>query len=263
MNLFFAGRPAALFFCAVTLWGHASAQATAAAPKAEKELASVAHFEVFKDETVGLWGVKNTNGSVVIAPKYKSAEAFTGTLAFIENQDGSVGLIDYRGRVVTPNVERAIWNSEPVLTLANMSEGLLAALDVESGKVGFVGLTGRWIIAPRFADAFEFREGMAAVRKRVNGKVGFIDKKGKLVIPYKFGTNFRKPPYFSEGLAAVGLNDNWPRTNLDPSGKLGYINKAGRWVISPIYSSGENFVNGKARVSIGEVESVITRNLKK
>ena len=146
-------------------------------------------------------------------------------------------------------------------TVVGGASGLvLLALRVQaSGKVGFVDAEGRWVIRPRFADAFEFHEGLAAFRLRENGPVGFIDTRGRVVITAKFGTHFRSPPVFAEGLAAVGLNDLWPRTNLDPPGKLGYIDRRGRWVIAPKYANGESFVDGRAKVMLGEREVVITR----
>jgi hypothetical protein len=114
---------------------------TLAVGKKENDLKDAAtttsSLRVFKDEATGLLGYKNGDGMFAISPSYKNAEAFTGSLAFIENQDGSVGLIDQKGRIVTPNVERAIWVSEPTLTAAGVSEGLLAARDIESNRVGF------------------------------------------------------------------------------------------------------------------------------
>ena len=46
--------------------------------------------------------------------------------------------------------------------------------------------------------------GVGAFRLRENGPVGFIDTRGRVVIAAKFGTRFRSPPVFAEGLAAVG-----------------------------------------------------------
>lgn len=211
------------------------------------------------DSASGLGGYKLPDGTWTIAPRYKDATEFSGGLAFVELPDGSGGLIDAQGKMIVPNVQQAIWVNQPTMTEAKFSEGLIAARDTRSNKVGFVDATGRWVIKPRFADAHEFHEGLAAFRMTEHGKIGFIDKRGRVVIPAKFGSNFRAPPAFSEGLAAVGLNDNWPRTNLDPPGKLGYIDRTGRWVIAPKYAAGKPFVDGKAAVMIGEKEVLLER----
>jgi hypothetical protein len=136
------------------------------------------------------------------------------------------------------------------MTESKVSEGLLAAREFASGKVGFVDLKGEWAIRPRFADASEFHEGLAAFRLKPHGPVGFVNRAGRVVIAPRFGTNFRVPPVFSEGLAAVGLTDDWPRSNLDPPGKLGYIDTKGRWALPAIYETGTAFQQGHAQVTL-------------
>lgn len=222
-------------------------------------LASADLPQASKDTVSGLYGYKSRSGAWAINPIFQSADEFSAGLAFVENPGGNGGLINTQGEMVTPNVGPAIWVSEPTLTQARFSEGLLAVRDFESNKVGFVNAQGQWAVRPRFADAFEFHEGLAAFRLSDRGHVGFIDTRGRVVIPAKFGTNFRSPPYFSEQLAAVGLNDDWPRTNLDPPGKLGYIDRFGRWLIPPKYSSGSPFINGTTRVVLGNREIVIRK----
>lgn len=211
------------------------------------------------DKTTGLSGYQDASGAWAIAPQFRSAGDFDHGLALVERADGASLLIDEHGNTLREGVEAALWVSLPTMTEAKFSEGLLALRDQASGKVGFVDTRGRWAIRPRFVDAFEFHEGLAAVRLRKDGPVGFIDRRGRIVIAAKFGTRFRSPPRFSEGLAAVGLNDLWPRTNLDPPGKLGYIDRRGRWVIAPIYSNGEDFANGRAKVWQGERDFEIVR----
>ena len=235
----------------------AAASAPSAPPPAARDPRAGAKLAY--DSASGLSGYKRADGTWAIEPRYKNASEFSGGLAFVELPDGSGGLIDEKGAMVVPNVQQALWVSEPTMTEAGFSEGLIAARDMPSNKVGFVDAQGRWVIRPRFADAHEFHEGLAAFRMTERGKIGFIDKRGRIVIPARYGSNFRAPPVFSEGLAAVGLNDNWPRTNLDPPGKLGYIDAQGRWVIAPKYSAGKPFVDGKAVVMMGEKEFVLER----
>jgi hypothetical protein len=216
-----------------------------------------------KDAVSGLYGYKDRSGAWAIKPIFQTADPFSAGLAFVENPGGSGGLINTQGDMVTPNVGPAIWVSEPTMTQAKFSEGLLAVRDIASNKVGFVNAQGQWAIKPRFADAFEFHEGLSAFRMSERGRVGFIDARGRVIVPAKFGTNFRSPPYFSEQLAAVGLDDDWPRTNLDPPGKLGYIDRFGRWVIPPKYASGSPFSNGTARVTLESREIVIRKPAKR
>lgn len=244
-------------FASVISGAHAQAPQVGVAPVAAQ--AAAADARLAYDSASKLTGYKRADGTWLIEPRYKSASEFSGGLAFVELPDGSGGLIDEKGTMIVPNVQQALWVSEPAMTEARFSEGLIAARDMQSNKVGFADAHGRWVIKPRFADAHEFHEGLAAFRMTGRGKIGFIDKQGRIVIPARYGSNFRAPPVFSEGLAAVGLNDNWPRTNLDPPGKLGYIDRQGRWVIAPIYAAGRPFVDGKAVVMIGDKEVVLER----
>lgn len=203
-----------------------------------------------RDPASRLYGYRNAAGAWTITPTFESAGEFDKGLAFVENPGGSGGLVDLTGALVTPNVQPAVWISEPSMTESKVSEELLAARAFGSNKVGFVDLRGRWVIRPQFADAHEFHEGLAAFRTSALGKVGFIDRRGRVVIKPRFGTHFRVPPTFSEGLAAVGLNDLWPRSNLDPPGKLGYIDRHGRWALAPIYAAGTSFKEGRAQVTL-------------
>lgn len=194
-----------------------------------------------------------------LAGQFAVCEDFTGTLAAVETEAGGVGFIDRTGALALANATPADWSAAATMTRPGMTEGLLAVRDLETEKVGYVNSAGRWVIKPRFANGHEFHEGLAAVTQTENGPVGFIDKRGKLVVPFRFATNFFNPPSFSEGLAAVGKDEAWPRTNLDPPGHLGFIDKTGRWVIKPRFHSGQNFAHGLARVYVNDREIYIDR----
>ena len=85
-----------------------------------------------------------------------------------------------------------------------------------------------------------FSEGMMCAPKK--DKWGYYDKTGRLMFEY-FGAGV-----FSEGLAAVLVGD-WE------TGKLGYINKTGKEVISPKYDGAMNFSEGLAAIRVGDWET--------
>ena len=64
-------------------------------------------------------------------------------------------------------------------TYANFSEGLLPLADAETGKVGFIDDSGRWVIAPEWDSAKDFRNGLALVEK--DDKMIYIDHNGFVV----------------------------------------------------------------------------------
>ncbi|ECL3693363.1 WG repeat-containing protein, partial [Campylobacter coli] len=47
-------------------------------------------------------------------------------------------------------------------------------------KWGFIDKSGKFIVKPKFDEAWDFSEGLAAVG--LNGKWGFIDKNGEFAI---------------------------------------------------------------------------------
>ena len=64
-------------------------------------------------------------------------------------------------------------------TYANLSEGLLPLADAETGKVGFIDDSGRWVIAPEWDSAEDFRNSLALVEK--DDKMIYIDHNGFVV----------------------------------------------------------------------------------
>jgi len=89
-------------------------------------------------------------------------------------------------------------------------------------------------IQPQFDYAGNFYEGMALVLK--NDRFGYIDRSGKLVIPFRFKGGASD---FAEGLAVVQERIG---------GKLGYINKRGKYIIPPIFEEADTFAEGLALV---------------
>lgn len=77
----------------------------------------------------------------------------------------------------------------------------------------------------------------------VNQRVGYIDVTGKEVIPLRFKDVVHD---FSEGLCAAGDS---------ATGKIGYINTKGNWVVQPAYSRADIFRKGYARVWTDEQTS--------
>ena len=109
----------------------------------------------------------------------------------------------------------------------------------QNGKWGYIDRTGKIVIKPQFLSAEEFSEGLAAVTVRTKqGLVyGYIGLTGKFVI----SPRFENPGYFREGMAQMRVGD-----------RTGYINKAGKVVVKPIYGFDcGDFHEGLARVQIG------------
>lgn len=109
----------------------------------------------------------------------------------------------------------------------------------ESGKYGYVNVSGTIIIPCEFDRVEVFSEGLAWVMKRDeegNQKYGCINAEGEIVIPL---SEYDGVESFSEGVARVMKNDEKGR------GKYGYINTKGEVVVPLDYDdAGSHFSEG-------------------
>ena len=96
------------------------------------------------------------------------------------------------------------------------SEGLVAVATAKEDRWGFIDVTGRVVIPPRYQQVGNFCEGAAAVC--LHGKWGYVDHSGRSIVPPTYD-NARK---FSGGVASVAVGEKW-----------GCINRDGQWVIQP------------------------------
>jgi hypothetical protein len=138
----------------------------------------------------------------------------------------------------------------------DFSEGLAWRQDRETGKVGFIGTDGRWVIQPQFDCCLSvFRDGLALVMVRRPPadpsapdaeEWGYdhllIDRTGKPAAIRDTDEKGRKFYYgstFSDGLAVIYQN-----------GKCGYANREGKVVIAPQYGSAAPFSERLALVQL-------------
>ena len=85
-----------------------------------------------------------------------------------------------------------------------------------TGLWGWLSYKNKWIILPKYESAKSFSEGLAAVQ--LNNKWGFVNKTGKEVTPLKYD-DVRD---FNEGLAAVRIGNGDSRFY-----KFGWVDKEG------------------------------------
>lgn len=217
-------------------------------------------------------GYINTKGEFVINPRFYLAYDFENSFALVMEDIVSKGcFIDRQGQIKLKGRN---------FLISKFREGLINC--PEKDKWGFIDIDNNFIIPPQYKDTREFSEGKAAISpmKDINGKpnrkdlFGFINKQNEIIIPPIFqGSDIR----FSEGLCAVWQNgygyineigDLVIPYELDlgqhfceglavfkPKGKnkkYGFIDKSGKVVIEPIFTSANDFENGLASVIIGK-----------
>ena len=152
---------------------------------------------------------------------------------------------------------------------------------IKNGKFGFIDGKGNVVIEPKFDDVQDFSEDLALVS--LNGKKGFIDKTGKLVVVPK---DFEPINGFTDGLARgnVTSRERYTKGYIDKSGKLvidnpqiwgacefseglacvtsgkwGFVDTSGQFVIKPQFDEVSYFREGLASVKFWD-ESKASRH---
>jgi len=165
------------------------------------------------------YGFINSNHEYFIKPQFDDARYFQEGLAAVKVGE-KWGFVNRRGiMVISPSFFR----------VSCFYDGL-SIVHEPTGEEGYIDRTGRYVIKPRFHDAWYFKNGFAHVS--LNNERWVIDRSGILV--------FRCPKhmkYFSENYAAFSNDVKW-----------GYVDKTGKVVIKPKYDAAGDFHEGLAAV---------------
>lgn len=170
----------------------------------------------------------------------------------------------------------AACNSSEQLTPETSNTQLWPAGSNTSEYFGYINAKGEMVIKPQFDKANNFSCGLAAVKK--NDSWYYINEKGEIVSsPYNYASDFRYNFAFidkeSDQYAMINKSfdeiisdfdnagdmtaDGLVYVKKNVSGKYGYYDKTGKCVIDPIYEDAANFVDGLARVCVGDDCGVI------
>ena len=205
----------------------------------------------------GKWGFIDTQGNVVIEPRFGRVRKFSCGMAGVRMKQ-RWGFIDAKGQ----------WAIEPQFqNVGDFSEGL-APVRVD-GKWGYVDQAGNMRIPPRFDWSGRFVEGVALAK--LDGLYGYVDHTGALRIPARYGSATE----VSGGYAGVLTEKGWGYIRHDGTfaiapkfekvswgfreglaaatkdGKWGFINTKGRFVIEPKFEELVwCFSDGLARVKL-------------
>jgi len=118
--------------------------------------------------------------------------------------------------------------------LPAFSEGLTTVVDPTTDRIGYINTKGEMAIAPAFYSAAPFSEGVAFVGRQ-NDHV-LIDTAGKIIAQNFVAIN----GYYSR------FSNN--RACVQKEFSYGYIDKTGRFVISPKFEEAKDFSCGLAAV---------------
>jgi hypothetical protein len=164
----------------------------------------------------GNWGFVDISGTMHIAPKYHAVDDFHDGLAAVD-LCGKCGYIAPDGKLASNATFRHCYRYS----------GNIAKVEVSKGEWGFIDKAGK-VLARLSGDAGEsalVSEGLMPSEKAGSNGIGFVRPNGEFVIPPRFA--FVEP--FAEGLAAVNEDGKW-----------GYIDKSGKYAISPQFADPED-----------------------
>ncbi len=211
----------------------------------------------------GKYGFVDRKGLEVIKCKYDAVYDFEQTRTEVR-LNNKVGLVDTNGKEIIPCQYDYI-SSKCCYPFGK--DDYSKDLFIDSGRrKGMYSKSGKLVVPCIYNELFDFNDGLAVAA--LNGLYGAINTKGSVVIPFKYkkmhssfadgmvkamipGGDFglwgvidstgeevlpfkyQSAEMFSEGLAAVKLNNRW-----------GYVNTKGEKVIDFVFSEARSFKNG-------------------
>lgn len=229
-------------------------------------------------------GIVDPHGRFTLLETNDYEVAFHDGLARFQTpggQERKFGYLDKSGRVV---ILPQFWDS------GGFSEGRawVEVLKDHEWLYGFIDKTGRFVVAPQFTQQpGDYTEGLARVQGK--HALGFIDRKGNFVIPEEFrqldmsfseglvaAVSVKDPPrgvYLDRSGKVVLEIPLWherTRRQLEFSGlrwsleapfseglapvlsfnKIGFIDRAGKLVLEPLFRETKGFAEGLAGVKI-------------
>lgn len=224
----------------------------------------------FRDGFLGVkvskyWGYINTEGEIVIKPKYKYITDFVDgyaaaqtkegffiidkkgvekrvginrekKISYIKKFSGGMAPVEYRGRWGFVNQKGEIV-VEPDYLAVGYFKGGLAWAKTKDEKIGFINKKGEWVIEPIFVMAkdFDIVSGLAKV-KGVGIDKGYVNMKGEI----KQFENTRDHQRYFDGMCRD--------TKTLGNAKWGYLDKEGNWATKRIFGIANHFNNGYAIV---------------
>ena len=236
-----------------------------------RQFASERALTAMHSENGYLFGYIDLSGTEVIRPQFQSAQPFECGRAWVE-QNSRWGLIDAAGFFLTPPmydwIDHSIGAGSNGLRAVRIADrlgyvdhnGMLvinprfgAGSDFHEGFAtaspwsseddvtpsGLIDELGNWVVQPRFAAIRRFSHGLAAAQREEDSKWGFIDSSGDWAISPTFDGAIE---FDANGLAQAQKDGLW-----------GVINTEGRFIIEPQFDWIYSFIDGIARVRIGDV----------
>ncbi|HEY2352912.1 MAG TPA: WG repeat-containing protein [Candidatus Acidoferrum sp.] len=208
--------------------------------------------EPISDSVEDRFGYIDGRGNVVVQPSYLACSHFCEGKAAVIDKTRKSGFIDNNARLVIPHQFETVgrfhagfcpaggyidqlgqWLIQPAFLINASFLEGRAIASSDGENLGFIDFTGNFVVPPRFSRCGGFSEGLAAVC--LDDRWGFIDRAGTLEIPTVF--EGPTPRGFRDGIAGARIDDCW-----------GFIDRSGSFVIKAEYEQLRSFSEGRACV---------------
>ncbi|ERI07822.1 WG repeat-containing protein [Aneurinibacillus aneurinilyticus] len=178
-------------------------------------------------EKKGGYGIINEAGRFIVEPKYDFIQPFFEGLAIVQDKSGA-RIIDQQGQEIT---------TKPYAYIASFQEGR-AVFQNYRMQYGYLDAKGREIIPAIYVYANDFWKGYAVVKVK-EGQYALLNEKGDVEEHYSYAFVGSQ----GDGLLAFQEVEQ---------GKYGFMDKNGRVVLPPSYTSVQPFQKGRAIVNVAE-----------
>jgi hypothetical protein len=243
------------------------------------------------------WGYIDARGQWVVPPVFRYVKEVSDTSALCVARPGhgvlslngycfpgfrKYELISREGIRLSPRNAAIIYPPSEGMAVAVKCFGL--CLHYSNGRMGFVDLSGNWVIPPQYRFVGSFSEGLAWVFTEDRG-YGYINASGDWVIQ----PQFNEASDFQEGKAIVGIGLKKFITNKEGAltalpdgvwgigdfheglasasiskGEIGFLDSTGNWVLkfpdaeSPYYP-GHKFSEGLAILRVNGLMGYVNK----
>ncbi len=183
-----------------------------------------------------LKGIIDSTGKEIIPPKYHTLSNITEGMFFFSRSGNRLdGLVDLKGKeyLLPKSIDSHTWTSFSMVYNEPLGDSL------------FLSIMTDYLPIP-----YHFSESLAVIDHKI-----VINKKGECIFILYNGEE--APGDYREGLLRISKNQGWSLKTY------GFVDRTGKTVISPVYHSATDFVNGISIVTTGDIKAPVEKKIDK